>query len=127
MVSSIALSSAIKFISLVVHVSFETKKLFTSRNEYTYWLWTIDVAHTSSSTSGSPFLRNSAMFDSACWTACLVLLATVRQTSRTASRRAISSLIAGSPAKRSDCCARNLSASRASAWERELSSEDNLR
>jgi len=84
------------------------------------------VAHTSSSTSGSPFRRSSVILDSACWTACLVLFATVRQTSRTASRRAISSLIAGSPARRSACCARNRSASRARACERELSSDVSL-
>lgn len=102
MVSSMALSSATRLIS---------------------WLWTMLVEHTNSSTSGSPFRRNSDKFRSACSTVLRKRDDTFRQTSRTASSRAISSRIAGSPAKRSVCCARSRSASTCNPCDREANSD----
>jgi hypothetical protein len=93
------------------------------KSDRTDWLCTIVVAHTSSSTLGSPFRFISSKFRWAASTAPWYRPATVRQTSRTAPSRACSSLMAGAPARRSVWCARKRSASIASACCKDASSE----
>jgi hypothetical protein len=85
-------------------------------------LCTIDVEHTSSSTGGSPLRLSSVTPRSALWIASCRRDATPLQTSRTASSRAISSRIAGTPVRRSDCWARRRSLSSVIACDTEASS-----
>ena len=118
--SSIALSSATSSTSLQEggydYVS--SKKIQSD----THWLCTIDVEHTSSSTGGSPLRFSSETPRSACSTAPRSRVATPRHTSLTASSRPISSRIAGTPVRRSACCARRRSPSSVIACDTDASS-----
>ena len=84
------------------------------------------MEHTSSSTGGSPLRLSSVTPRSAVWITSPRRVATPRQTSRTASSRPISSRIAGTPLRRSACCARRRSLSSVIACDSEASSVRNF-